>query len=481
MPSTTAALQPAFFARLEARARSIDSLLCVGLDPRADTVDGIRDECLRLIEATADFALAFKPNSAFFEVFGPEGTLALLDVIANIPDDIPVILDAKRGDIPSTAEAYARAAFDTLGAHAITVSPYVGRDALEPFIARPAYGAFILCKTSNPDSDWLQRMTTQSDGANRPLFEIIAEHAQQLNSRGNVGLVLGATDLDAIRRARAIAPDVWFLVPGVGAQGGELSAAVQAGRRADGLGMLVNVSRPLARAPNPNVLAQQLRDDIRLAILAPSIAPEPAAQTALPPGADELASALLSSGCVRFGRFTLKSGVVSPIYLDLRRLVSYPSALRTVARAYAAMLQGMEFDRLAGIPYAALPIATAIGLEMDRPIVYPRREAKDYGTRASVEGEFERGETVVVIDDLTTTGGTKIESIEKLTEVGLIVRDVVVLIDREQGAAELLSDAGYRLHSVVTLRQLLKLWRASSAVTNEQANEVEQFLSSGPS
>src|SRR5258705_13283936 len=144
-----------FFARLEARAPALDSLLCVGLDPRADTVDGIRDECLRVIEATADFALAFKPNSAFFEVFGPEGMLALLDVIANVPDDIPVILDAKRGDIPSTAAAYARAAFDTLGAHAITVSPYVGRDALEPFIARPEYGAFILCKTSNPDSDWL--------------------------------------------------------------------------------------------------------------------------------------------------------------------------------------------------------------------------------------------------------------------------------------------------------------------------------------
>ncbi len=466
-----------FFARLEARARAIDSLLCVGLDPRADTVDGIRDECLRLIEATAEFALAFKPNSAFFEVFGPEGMLALLDVIANVPDEIPVILDAKRGDIPSTAAAYARAAFDTLGAHAITVSPFVGRDALEPFIARAEYGAFILCKTSNPDADWLQRLPARSGSTDRALFEIIAELGQGLSSRGNVGLVLGATDLDAIRRARAIAPDVWFLVPGVGAQGGDLAAAVQAGRRADGLGLLVNVSRPLARAPNPSALAQQLRDEIRLAISAPAAASRPSAATQPPPDAAELASALLSSGCVRFGRFTLKSGVISPIYLDLRRLVSHPAALRTAARAYAATLRGLQFDRLAGIPYAALPIATAIGLEMDLPIVYARREAKDYGTRATVEGEFEPGETVAVIDDLATTGGTKLESIDKLTEAGLIVLDVVVLIDREQGAADLLSAAGYRLHAVVTLRQLLSLWRATGAVTPEQANEVEQFLS----
>ena len=140
-----------------------------------------------------------------------------------------------------------------------------------------------------------------------------------------------------------------------------------------------------------------------------------------PPAAviDQLAAALLSSGCVKFGQFTLKSGMLSPIYLDLRRLVSFPAALRTVARAYAAVLRDLTFDRLAGIPYAALPIATAIGLEMGRPVIYPRREAKDYGTRAAVEGDFQAGETAVVIDDLTTTGETKIESIEKLTAAGL--------------------------------------------------------------
>src|SRR5262249_8304354 len=131
---------------------------------------------------------------------------------------------------------------------------------------------------------------------------------------------------------------------------------------------------------------------------------------------------------------------------------------------------------LAGIPYAALPIATAIGLEMGRPVIYPRREAKDYGTKAAIEGDFQTGQTAIVIDDLTTTGETKFEAIEKLTSAGLVVRDIVVLIDREQGASEVLAQAGYRLHAVAMLGQLLDLWQASGAITAARADEVRQFL-----
>jgi uridine monophosphate synthetase len=146
-----------------------------------------------------------------------------------------------------------------------------------------------------------------------------------------------------------------------------------------------------------------------------------------------------------------------------------------VARAYAAKLKDLKFDRLAGIPYAALPIATAIALEIDRPLIYPRREAKDYGTQATIEGDYAAGELIVVIDDLATTGGSKIEAIQKLEDMAK-VRDVVVLIDRGQGAGPMLAEAGYQLHAVVNLPDLLPEWLRSGAITQAQFEEVRTFL-----
>src|SRR5688500_10051621 len=234
-----------FFERLAARAQAIDSLLCVGLDPRADSLDELRHQCGRLIDATVDVAAAYKPNSAFFEAWGPEGMLALLDVIADIPDDIPVLLDAKRGDIGETSASYARAVFDTLGAQGVTVHPYTGRDGLAPFLARREAGIFVLCKTSNPGADELQALTFGTGAGGRPWYEIVAEAAQRWNEHANVGLVVGATDPAAMARVRAIAPEMWFLVPGIGAQGGDLPGLMQAGLRRDGLGLLINASRSI--------------------------------------------------------------------------------------------------------------------------------------------------------------------------------------------------------------------------------------------
>ncbi len=464
----------AFIERLEARVRAADSLLCVGLDPRAANANDARDQCLRLIDTTHEFAAAFKANSAFFEIFGADGINALCDVIQRVPRDIPLILDAKRGDIPDTSAAYARAAFDTLGASAITVNPYLGGDAIAPFMENPERGAFVLCKTSNPGADEFQALPS----GDAPLFEIIAQHAQTWNPRNNVGLVVGATDPARLARVRELVPEMWLLVPGIGAQGGDLEATMRAGLRADGMGLLINVSRTLATATNPRATAQQLRDQINQIRYAPSHPSSPSVlrSTSLHALHDTLARDLLESGCVRFGEFTLKSGQKSPIYLDLRRLVSFPTILKRVAHAYAELLRGLPFDRIAGIPYAALPIATATSLELNKPLIYPRREVKEYGTRAAIEGEYEAGETIVVLDDLATTGDTKIETIEKLKSVGLNVRDIVVLIDRGQSAAEMLARAGYQLHAVTTLPQLLQAWHASNAITSEQDNAVHEFL-----
>ncbi len=471
-----------FFDFLESRVRAANSLLCVGLDSRADSVSALRDECFRMIDATHEYAAAFKPNSAFFEAHGPEGMRALQEVIARVPQGIPVILDAKRGDIGDTSEAYAKAAFDVYAAHCITVSPYLGSDAIAPFMARADRGIFVLCKTSNKGADEFQRLRIQSKEYRAQneseLFEMVAARAQAWNGLNNVGLVVGATDPAALAQVRAAAPSLWFLVPGIGAQGGDLEAALKAGLRDDGMGLLINASRSIARASDPAAEARRLRDEMndlrrktedgrRLNALPVS---------GLPSSVKQLAQDLVDSQCVRFGEFKLKSGLMSPIYLDLRRLITYPQILKRCALAYVELLREMKFDRIAGLPYAGLPISTAISVAADWPMIYPRKETKEYGTKADIEGLFNVDETIAIIDDLATTGGAKVEAIEKLESAGLKVKDIVVLIDRESGAKESLAASGYTLHAVATLRQLLDAWLASGAINLAQFDDVQQFL-----
>lgn len=261
-----------FFTFLEKRVSDCTSLLCVGLDPHlADlpvpTAEAAASFCLELVERTAPYAAAFKPNAAFFEQFGAPGWEALERVVAAVREQsqrlgslIPVILDAKRGDIASTAEAYARSAFRTLGAHAVTLSPYLGRDSVEPFLADPEKGAFLLCKTSNPGAADIQDLVLQDRG--EPLYLAVARLAQEWNTRNNVGLVVGATQTKALARVRRAAPKLWVLAPGVGAQGGDLEVALKAGLRADGRGLLLPVSRAISRAPDPGKAAAELRDRI---------------------------------------------------------------------------------------------------------------------------------------------------------------------------------------------------------------------------
>lgn len=196
----------------------------------------------------------------------------------------------------------------------------------------------------------------------------------------------------------------------------------------------------------------------------------------LDPHLASLADGLLEAGCIKFGEFTLKSGLQSPIYLDLRQLITHPSLLQKVGEAYLPILKRLQFQRLAGLPYAAIPIATAVSLQGNYPMIYPRKEVKAYGTKAEIEGEFHTGEIVVVIDDLATTGGSKFEAIEKLTGAGLVVKDVVVLVDRQSGAKESLEQAGYNLHAVLTISQLLDHWEATGKVEKSRIVATREFL-----
>jgi len=265
-----------FFSFLEKRVDDCTSLLCVGLDPhipdlKEPTAKSARDFCLNLVKQTARYAAAFKPNAAFFEAFGAEGWTVLKQVIEAIGEEsarfgsmIPVVLDAKRGDIASTAEAYARSAFETLGAHCITISPYLGYDSIEPFIQNQEKGVFLLCKTSNVGSKDLQDVLVTPAGTESsvPLYIHVATLARQWNSRNNVGIVVGATQPQIMSDIRAAAPDLWFLAPGVGVQGGELGSTLRAGLRRDGKGLLIPISRSISRAGNTARAAAEIRDQM---------------------------------------------------------------------------------------------------------------------------------------------------------------------------------------------------------------------------
>jgi len=231
-----------FFDRLADRIATADSVVCVGLDPHPDRLPAaVADADLprwafnrRIVDATHDHAACYKPNLAFYE--DPDGWRALEETIAYAHGkDVPVLLDAKRGDIGSTARQYAQLLDD---ADAITVNPYLGRDSLEPFLQREDAGVFVLCRTSNPGGADLQNLTLESG---EPLYERVAALADLWNANGNVGLVVGATAPDELAEIRESVPDLPFLVPGVGAQGGDEAAAVEYGL-ADGVG-LVNSTR----------------------------------------------------------------------------------------------------------------------------------------------------------------------------------------------------------------------------------------------
>lgn len=239
-----------FQEKLQQRFTIKKTLLCIGLDPVTDKLPvhfkqdpkNIVSFCKHIIDATADFALAYKPNIAFFECFGADGLMWLKEIITHVPRDIVVILDAKRGDIGSSSQGYATMAFDYFQADAITLSPYMGHDSLEPFFAYKDKGSFVLCRTSNPGAD---------DFQSEELFTSVARKAQSWNTHNNIGLVVGATqakDLNAIRSVFTRGP---LLIPGVGTQGGSLEEAVTAGFGKGSLALpIINASRSIIFASN---------------------------------------------------------------------------------------------------------------------------------------------------------------------------------------------------------------------------------------
>ena len=252
-----------FVDKLRRATEANESLLCVGLDPdpRLMPIDDVFAFNRAIVDATRDAVCCYKPNLAFYEAFGPPGLEALKRTVEHIGGDVPVIGDAKRGDIGNTARAYASALFDYYGFDAVTANPYMGGDTLTPFLDYVDRWVFVVCRTSNPGSGDFQSLPiTRPDGEEWPLYMEVAKRCNEWNVSGGVGLVVGATYAEELRQVRGLCPDLPILIPGIGAQGGDLRASVVNGLDGRGGGILISASRQVIYASKGPDFAERARD-----------------------------------------------------------------------------------------------------------------------------------------------------------------------------------------------------------------------------
>jgi orotidine-5'-phosphate decarboxylase len=252
-----------FIEKLHRASEANSSLLCIGLDPdpklmpRIDVLQFNKE----IISATSDLVCAYKPNLAFYEALGIEGLSILRRTIEYIPKKIPVIADAKKGDIESSALRYATAIFDALGCDAITVNPYLGWDSVKPFSKHRDKGVFVLCRTSNLGAADFQDLNCSQAGRTSPLYQMVALKAREWNTYGNIGLVVGATHIEAVRAVRDLCPEMVLLIPGIGAQGGGLVSAVEFGVDAAGRKAIFSSSRQILYASKGDDFATAARGE----------------------------------------------------------------------------------------------------------------------------------------------------------------------------------------------------------------------------
>eukprot|EP01039_Chlorochromonas_danica_P006429 gene6429-7090_t len=470
-----------FIKKLEERVAKSNSLLCIGLDPHVSqlpepSATAAAAFCSRIIQESHPYAAAFKPNSAFFECFGAEGFAALQAVIKEIPSDIPVILDCKRGDIDTTAAAYASSAYDVFGADCVTLNPYMGWDSIKPFVtgAYEGKGAFVLCKTSNPSSAELQQQRLEEGSQ---LFEVVLKLTSKWNENlkePSLGFVAGATDLDSLGKVRASAPEAWILCPGVGAQGGEPEGVCRVGLRQDGSGLLVSVSRAISKASDIAKAASTLRDEINVLrenhtrVQPP---PVPLEQGELKDYQREFLSFALAEQALRFGSFKLKSGRQSPYFFNAGNFCSGKS-LSVLGLCYARAVResGLEFDVIFGPAYKGIPLAAAFSTAWlslygeSKEVSYNRKEAKDHGEGGVLVGASLKGRRVLIIDDVITAGTAIREAVDILHHAEANIVATVVCLDRQERASEdtvlsaiqqVTETYGFPVFSIVQLRHLI--------------------------
>lgn len=471
-----------FYDKLNAAIARNQSLLFVGLDPNPEMmpahyysqkakslVSDLGDWLQFQITQTASLVCAYKPTLGFYEALGIPGLELLQQTLAAIPAHIPIILDAKHSDL-NTSTIFAHTIFSQWRVDAVTLSPFAGQDHTAPFLVYPGKAVFILCCTSNPGAIPLQ----QYPNTEAPLYLQIVKESKTWGTPEQVGLEVGTTDSDVLNRIRAVAPERVILARSIWAEGGNLSKTLTAGLNTNGDGLLIPVPQDMLSSDNLSGQASSLREEVNQ-VRFQVVSQGSTCSVWLPdvcllnqhPYMD-LILQLYDIGCIMFGNFVQASGATFPYYVDLRKIISNPQIFTAILSAYADILKDLNFDRIAGIPYGSLPTATGLALRLNYPMIFPRKEVKAHGTRKIIEGNFHSGETVVVVDDILISGKSAMEGAEKIKSAGLIVRDIVVFMDHEQGVKDRLKENGYQAHAVLTISEITETLYQAGRINKEQ-------------
>lgn len=469
-----------FYHKLNAAISNHNSLLILALEPNQEMMPKHYDNqdnlisrlekwLTNIIKETSDLVCAYKPTLGFYTALGAEGIELLEKIVNVIPNHIPIILDAKHGDLNSST-ILAKTIFEQWNIDAVTISPYPGQDNVAPFLLYSDKAVFILCHTSNPAAISLQEYPTSDN----PFYLHLIEEVKLWGSLEQLALEIGSTSPEIFTKVRQIAPERIILARSIWSEKNNFEAIVQAGLNSYGEGLLIPIPLDYLQEKDYkikiNTLKQQV-NKIRNNLLTDNSTCEiwqsDVCLLEKHPHQD-LILQLYDMGCLLFGEYVQASGATFSYYIDLRKIISNPQVFNQVLMAYANILEKLQFDRLVGIPYGSLPTATGLSLMLNKPMIYPRKEVKAHGTRRLIEGNFNTGEKVAVIDDILITGKSVLEGVEKLKVSGLEVKDIIVFIDHEKGVKDKVKAKGYNAYSVLSISEITNTLYDAGRINREQ-------------
>lgn len=486
-----------FFVQLTEAIAERQSLLMTGLDPNPEMLQSwaqrrgmanrsflsqARHWIKAVVEETSPHVCAIKASLGFYQALGPLGLELLLEVRDLVPRDLPLIIDAKHGDLNSST-ALAHYLFKDLGVDAVTLSPLAGQDIAAPFLLYADKAVVITCRSSNPAAKRIQYHPSEGD----PLFLQIVRECQLWGTPDQLLLEVGTSDPTVLGQVRQAAPERVLMLRSIWSEEERLDGLLEAGFNDAADGLLLPLPQNLLVEDDLGEQAAALKGLINQRqerwlnqhprvegnSCALWVAEPPTATSPAPDAGRDLILDLFDIGCLLFGDYVQASGAVFNYYVDLRQIISDPNLFHRVLHSYGALLEGLDFDRIAGIPYGSLPTATGLSLALHKPLIYPRKEVKAHGARRLIEGDFNDGDRMVVVDDILITGDSVLEGISKLESSGLVVEDVVVFIDhggqRDRRARERLQAAGYRVHAVLDIETITRTLVAAGRLTAEQA------------